>query len=59
MGLRLTHGEKSGFTQGAELVGRPLSSWVREKFRLAAIRELENPVRHVPFVTEPPLGKHQ
>lgn len=42
--------EKQGFIEAAELAGIPLSSWVRERLRLAAIRELENAGRKIPFV---------
>ncbi len=48
--VRLTQREKDGFTKAAEIAGLPLSSWVRERLRLAAIRELEGVGRPVPFV---------
>lgn len=48
--IRLTQSEKAGFLEAAELAGIPLSSWVRERLRLAAIRELESAGRRVPFV---------
>ena len=54
--IRLTADEKDGFLTAAELVGIPLSSWVRERLRLAAIRELESANRPVPFVAHVPLG---
>ena len=52
--IRLTPSEKDGFEEAAALAGIPLSSWVRERLRLAAIRELESAGRRVPFIT--PLG---
>ena len=52
--IRLTGAEKAGFEEAAGLAGIPISSWVRERLRLAAIRELESAGRRVPFV--PPLG---
>jgi len=45
--------EKLAFKEAADLAGISLSSWVRERLRLAAIRELENAGRPVPFI--PPL----
>jgi hypothetical protein len=54
--IRLTDAEKAGFDEAARLAGIPLSSWVRERLRLAAIRELESAGRRVPFVQAIPLG---
>jgi len=48
--IRLTDPEKQGFIEAADLAGIPLSSWVRERLRLAAIRELENAGHKIPFV---------
>ena len=48
--IRLTPAEKDGFEQAAELAGIPLSSWVRERLRLAAIRDLESAGQRIPFV---------
>jgi hypothetical protein len=48
--LRLTDAEKEGFQAAAELCGIPLSAWVRERLRLAAIRDLESAGQQVPFV---------
>ena len=52
--IRLTDEEKQGFQEAADLAGIALSSWVRERLRLAAIRDLESAGRKVPFVA--PLG---
>ena len=54
--IRLTQQEKNGFTQAAEIAGIPLSSWVRERLRLAAIRDLESAGRRAPFIAPMPLG---
>ena len=54
--IRLTAAEKAGFELAAELAGIPLSSWVRERLRLTAIRELESAGRRIPFVAEIPIG---
>jgi hypothetical protein len=54
--IRLSVAEKLGFEQAAELAGIPISAWVRERLRLAAIRELEGAGRHIPFIPEVPFG---
>ena len=54
--LRLTDAEKNAFAQAAAIAGISLSSWARERLRLAAIRDLESAGRRVPFVQEIPLG---
>ncbi len=48
--IRLSEQEKQGFLDAAELAGIPLSSWVRERLRLAAIRDLESSGKKVPFI---------
>jgi hypothetical protein len=48
--LRVTDAEKEGFQAAATLAGIPLSAWVRERLRLAAIRDLESAGRKVPFI---------
>ena len=54
--IRVTDSEKEGFELAAVLAGISLSSWVRERLRLTAIRELESAGRRVPFVPEIPMG---
>jgi hypothetical protein len=54
--IRLTVEEKQGFEDAAMLAGISLSSWVRERLRLTAIRELEGSGRRIPFIPEIPLG---
>lgn len=53
--IRLNDAEKQGFQLAADVAGIPLSSWVRERLRIAAIRDLENAGRKVPFVEPIPL----
>ena len=48
--IRLTESEKAAFAQAAELAGIPVSAWIRERLRLAAIRDLEGAGLRVPFV---------
>lgn len=55
--IRLTDLEKQGFMEASGLAGIPLSAWVRERLRLAAIRELENAGRKIPFVNPIHLRK--
>jgi hypothetical protein len=54
--IRVSDSEKEGFELAAMLAGISVSSWVRERLRLSAIRELEGAGRRVPFVPEIPLG---
>lgn len=48
--IRLSDAEKEGFQSAANLAGIKLSSWVRERLRLAAIRDLESAGQQVPFI---------
>ncbi len=48
--LRLTSAEKAGFQEAADLAGLSLSGWARERLRRAAIRELEDASRDIPFL---------
>lgn len=54
--IRLDEREKQGFQAAAEIAGIPLSSWVRERLRLAAIRDLEMAGQKIPFINAVPLG---
>jgi predicted DNA binding CopG/RHH family protein len=49
--LRLTDTEKKGFKQCAAFAGIPFSTWVRERLRRAAIRELEEAGQRIPFLS--------
>ncbi|QVL33222.1 DUF1778 domain-containing protein [Telmatocola sphagniphila] len=48
--VRLTPEEKETFVSAAEVSGVELSAWVREKLRKAAIKELEEIGRPIPFL---------
>lgn len=50
--IRVSGEEKEAFGLSASLAGISLSSWIRERLRLAAIRELEAAGKRVPFVPE-------
>ena len=54
--LRLTEPEKRAFAHAASIAGLPLSTWVRERLRLASIRELEGAGIQIPFVEPLHLG---
>jgi len=54
--VRVTGSEKEAFEMAAGLAGISLSSWVRERLRLAAIRDLESVGRRAPFIESVPLG---
>lgn len=55
--IRLMTQEKTGFQLAADIAGISLSSWIRERLRLAAIRDLEQAGRKIPFIPEMPLGE--
>ena len=59
MQIRVSHLEKQGFVDAARLAGIPLSSWVRDHLRLAAIRELESAGRKNPFIEPVRLERDQ
>lgn len=53
--LRVSEKEREGFRLAATIAGIPLSSWIRERLRQVAMRELESSGRKAPFVPEIPL----
>lgn len=50
--VRLDESEKEAFHEAASLSGLPLSAWVRERLRRAAIRELEEFGVPIPFLAQ-------
>lgn len=48
--VRLEDAEKAAFRDAAELAGVPLSSWVRERLRQVASKELSSAHLPVPFL---------
>ena len=48
--LRLSANEKQAFREAAELSGLALATWVRQKLRHVAARELEKAERPVAFL---------
>ena len=51
--IRVEIVEKQGFKDAADLAGIPLSAWVRERLRRAAVRELEEAALPIAFL--PPI----
>jgi hypothetical protein len=50
--LRLTPREKQVFSDAANIAGIPLSVWMRERLRRAAIRDMEEVGRAAVFLSE-------
>ncbi len=50
--VRLDDSEKEAFKDAADLAGVPLSTWVRERLRLIAGRELGKAARPVAFLRQ-------
>jgi uncharacterized protein (DUF1778 family) len=50
--IRVQPSEKLAFKQAAEIAGISLSSWMRERLRWNAIRELEEASRPIPFLNQ-------
>lgn len=48
--LRLEAAEKRAFTAAANIAGVPLATWMRERLRRAAVRELEDAGREIAFL---------
>jgi len=50
--VRLQDAEKEAFQDAAKLSGIPLSNWVRERLRRAAVKELEAASQPIAFLKE-------
>ena len=48
--VRLEKTEKAAFKDAADLAGVPLASWIRERLRQIAARELQKAARPVAFL---------
>lgn len=48
--VRTSASEKQAFRAAAELAGIPLATWVRERLRRVAVRELEEAGHQIPFL---------
>lgn len=49
--IRIAESEKAAFVRAAEIAGLPVSAWVRERLRTAALRELDNVGERAAFVS--------
>jgi hypothetical protein len=54
--LRMESAEKVAFARAAEIAGVPLSVWIRERLRSAALRELDNVGEAAAFLVNPGVG---
>jgi uncharacterized protein (DUF1778 family) len=50
MEIRVQSDEKSAFKEAAAISGIPLSAWVRERLRRAAIKDLTEAGRQISFL---------
>jgi hypothetical protein len=50
MEIRVSPEEKAGFRDASRVAGIPMSAWIRERLRSAAVRELESASRPIPFL---------
>jgi hypothetical protein len=55
--IRVQPEEKLAFREAAEMSGISLSSWIRERLRKVAIRELEEASRPIAFLRDRPTIK--
>jgi len=51
--IRVQADEKTAFKQAADLAGIPMSAWIRERLRRAAVKELEDASMPIPFLQKP------
>jgi hypothetical protein len=54
--VRLEALEKQAFVEAAQIAGIPLASWVRERLRRVAVRELEEAGRPIAFLQNTVIG---
>lgn len=54
--IRLSTAEKAGFSRAADLDGKKVSEWIRDRLRRMAREELERQGQEVPFLF---LGRGQ
>ena len=50
LAFRFKTSEKAAFLEAAEIAGISLSGWIRERLRKAAIKELADVGRRIPFL---------
>ena len=59
LNLRVAAAEKKAFERAAQIAGIALSAWIRERLRVAAMRELDNVGEVAPFLGAPQEGNRQ
>ncbi len=50
--IRVESAEKQAFKDAADMAGIPLSTWIRERLRQVAIRELEGVGHRIAFLED-------
>lgn len=51
--VRISQPEKEAFQTAADIAGITVSAWARERLRRAAVRDLQDAGRPVPFLERP------
>lgn len=57
--IRMDAAEKQAFSDAAGVAGIPVSTWMRERLRRAAVRELEEASRPIAFLPPVEAGSPQ
>jgi hypothetical protein len=57
--IRMDAAEKQAFRDAAEVAGIPVSAWMRERLRRAAIRDLEEAARPIAFLVPIEVNRSQ
>ena len=55
--VRVSAAEKAAFDRAAEVAGISFSSWIRERLRVASLRDLDLVGELAPFLADEPKGK--
>lgn len=50
--IRITEAEKESFLLAASISGVSLSAWIRERLRMACIKDIESTGNKVPFLKD-------
>lgn len=56
--VRVSDKEKDAFQVAAELAGISVSAWARERLRRAAVRDLQDAGRNIPFLEKPDAARN-
>lgn len=55
--VRVSQYEKEAFQNAADIAGINVSAWARERLRRAAVRDLQDAGRPIPFLEKPNGGR--